>query len=87
MSILCASARYQLISGSTWLTMQVGTPLSMDTPTKSSGNTDQGFLKKLKGFDGLAMSIGNGNAESTEHGNENRLSNSRRRVDLLFPSI
>ena len=78
MSILCASARHQLMLGSTWLTMQVGTPLSMDTPTKSSGNTDQGFVKKLKGFGGLAMSIGNGNAESAERGNENRLSNSRR---------
>ncbi|XP_034904857.1 common plant regulatory factor 1 isoform X9 [Populus alba] len=44
------------------------TPLSAETPTKSSGNTDQGLLKKLKGFDGLAMSIGNGDAESAEGG-------------------
>ncbi|XP_024441247.1 G-box-binding factor 3 isoform X5 [Populus trichocarpa] len=44
------------------------TPLSAETPTKSSGNTDQGLMKKLKGFDGLAMSIGNGDAESAEGG-------------------
>lgn len=50
--------------------MQAGT-LSIETPTKSSGNTDQGLMKKLKGFDGLAMSIGNSNAE---RGAENRLS-------------
>lgn len=43
------------------------TPLSMDTPAKSPGNTDQGFMKKLKEFDGLAMSIGNGKVESSEH--------------------
>ncbi|XAR63000.1 hypothetical protein NMG60_11022780 [Bertholletia excelsa] len=49
-----------------------GVPLAatptVETPTKSSGNTDQGFVKKLKGFDGLAMSIGNGNADSAEGG-------------------
>ncbi|CAL5331768.1 unnamed protein product [Camellia sinensis] len=39
-----------------------------ETPTKSSGNTDQSLLKKMKGFDGLAMSIGNGNADSAEGG-------------------
>lgn len=54
--------------------MQAGTPSSMETPTKLSGNTDQGFIKKLKGFDGLAMSIGNCNAENAERGAENRLS-------------
>ncbi|XP_054784102.1 G-box-binding factor 3 isoform X2 [Prosopis cineraria] len=53
-----------------------GTPLSVETPTKSTGNTDQGLMKKLKEFDGLAMSIGNGNAESAERGVENRLSQS-----------
>ncbi|XP_028770409.1 common plant regulatory factor 1 isoform X2 [Neltuma alba] len=52
------------------------TPLNMETPTKSSGNADQGLMKKLKGFDGLAMSIGNGNAESADRGAENRLSQS-----------
>lgn len=30
----------------------------MDTPTKSTGNTDNGLMKKLKEFDGLAMSLG-----------------------------
>ncbi|KAL5136171.1 Common plant regulatory factor 1 [Glycine soja] len=53
-----------------------GTPLSIETPPKSSGNTDQGLMKKLKEFDGLAMSIGNGHAESAERGGENRLSQS-----------
>ena len=48
--------------------MQANTPLSAETPTKSSGNTDQGLMKKLKGFDGLAMSIGNGDAENAEGG-------------------
>ncbi|XP_014491553.2 transcriptional activator TAF-1-like isoform X2 [Vigna radiata var. radiata] len=50
------------------------TPLSIETPPKSSGNNDQGLMKKLKEFDGLAMSIGNGHAESAERGGENRLS-------------
>ena len=61
--------------------MQAGTPLSIETPPKSSGNTDQGLMKKLKEFDGLAMSIGNGHAESAERGGENRLS--QRFVDLF----
>lgn len=38
-------------------------PLSVETPTRSSGTTEKEFVKKLKSFDGLAMSIGNGNAE------------------------
>lgn len=38
-------------------------PLSVETPTKSSGTTEKEFVKKLKSFDGLAMSIGNGNAK------------------------
>lgn len=59
--------------------MQAGTPLSIETPPKSSGNTDKGLMKKLKGFEGLAMSIGNGHTESGERGTENRLS--RRFVD------
>ncbi|KAI8026155.1 Common plant regulatory factor 1 [Camellia lanceoleosa] len=49
-----------------------GVPLTAapnaETPTKSSGNTDQSLLKKMKGFDGLAMSIGNGNADGAEGG-------------------
>ncbi|KAI3449241.1 hypothetical protein Pfo_005906 [Paulownia fortunei] len=50
-----------------------GTAFSMDTPVKSSGNTDGGFTKKLKEYDGLATSIGNGNADSGEHGTDHRL--------------
>ncbi|XP_016710464.1 G-box-binding factor 3 isoform X2 [Gossypium hirsutum] len=38
----------------------------VETPTKSPGNTEQGLMKKLKGFDGLAISIGNGTAENAE---------------------
>ncbi|PIN26558.1 hypothetical protein CDL12_00694 [Handroanthus impetiginosus] len=53
-----------------------GTALSTEAPAKSSGNTDGGFVKKLKEFDGLAMSIGNGNGDSTEHATERRLSDS-----------
>ncbi|KAL0016772.1 hypothetical protein SO802_003841 [Lithocarpus litseifolius] len=56
------------------------TPLSIETPTKL-GNTDQGFMKKLKEFDGLAMSIGNGSAESTEGGAEHRMSQSAETED------
>ncbi|GFP91949.1 common plant regulatory factor 1 [Phtheirospermum japonicum] len=53
------------------------TTLSMETPVKSSGNTDGGgFAKKLKEFDGLAMSIGNGNGDSTDPGTERRMSDS-----------
>ncbi|KAK6920037.1 G-box binding protein, multifunctional mosaic region [Dillenia turbinata] len=46
----------------------VATPLNTETPAKSPANSDRGLMKKLKGFDGLAMSIGNGNAESAEGG-------------------
>jgi plant G-box-binding factor len=61
------------------------TPMSIATPTKS-GNTDRGLMKKLKEFDGLAMSIGNGTAERTEGGAEHRLS--QRFVELfLVPPI
>ena len=43
-------------------------------------------MKKLKEFDGLAMSIGNGTAERTEGGAEHRLS--QRFVELfLVPPI
>ncbi|XWS46176.1 hypothetical protein CRYUN_Cryun14cG0042200 [Craigia yunnanensis] len=52
--------------------MQAATPV--ETPTKSSGNTERGLMKKLKGFDGLAMSIGNGAAENAKGGAEPRLS-------------
>ncbi|XP_006397814.2 G-box-binding factor 3 isoform X2 [Eutrema salsugineum] len=48
-----------------------GTHMSIDdTPTKSTGNTDNGLMKKLKEFDGLAMSLGNGNAENNADGHK-----------------
>ncbi|KAL8554190.1 hypothetical protein ACS0TY_002412 [Phlomoides rotata] len=49
-----------------------GTAFSMDTSVKSSGNTDGSLKKKLKEGDGLAISIGNGHADSGEHGKDNR---------------
>jgi len=48
----------------------IATPMSIDSPAKSSGNSDRGLLKKLKGFDGLAMSIGNGNEDGNSHSGE-----------------
>ncbi|KAG8653480.1 common plant regulatory factor 1 isoform X2 [Manihot esculenta] len=53
------------------------TPVNVETPTKSAGNTDRGLIKKLKRFDGLAMSIGNGssNGDSADGGSQ-RLSQS-----------
>ncbi|XP_076897202.1 common plant regulatory factor 1-like [Bidens hawaiensis] len=50
----------------------IASPMSTDSPAKSSGNSDRGLMKKLKGFDGLAMSIGNGNG----NGNANEDGNS-----------
>ncbi|KAI3979294.1 hypothetical protein MKX01_007770 [Papaver californicum] len=38
----------------------VATPLSVTTPAKSSSNKEQGLMKKLKGFDGLVVTLGNG---------------------------
>ncbi|KAL4287840.1 hypothetical protein AHAS_Ahas19G0226400 [Arachis hypogaea] len=55
--------------------LKTGTPLSMETPPKSA-NSDQGLMKKLKGFGGLAMSIGNGHTDSTKLRTENKLSQS-----------
>ena len=63
---------------------QAAPPLSIETPAKPSGNTDRGLMKKLKGFDGLAMSIGNGNGESTEGGSDHGLS--QRLVELTTPA-
>ncbi|GAB2252020.1 hypothetical protein Droror1_Dr00004867 [Drosera rotundifolia] len=51
-------------------------PSGIDTPLKSSACNDKGLIKKLKGFDGLAMSIGNGNPDKTEGEAENILSQS-----------
>ena len=59
--------------------MQAATPV--EKPTKSSGNTERGLMKKLKGFDGLAMSIGNAAAQNAEDGAEPKLS--QRFVNLL----
>ncbi|KAK8654494.1 hypothetical protein V6N13_128459 [Hibiscus sabdariffa] len=48
----------------------------VETPTNSLGNTNQGLMKKLKGFEGLAMSIGNSSAENAEGGAQSRPSQS-----------
>ncbi|XP_031494780.1 G-box-binding factor 3 isoform X1 [Nymphaea colorata] len=41
------------------------TGASTETPSKSSNSKDQGLVKKLKGFGGLAVSIGNGNVDAS----------------------
>ncbi|KAL4562637.1 hypothetical protein LXL04_026665 [Taraxacum kok-saghyz] len=46
--------------------VHLASPMSIDSPAKSSGNSERGLMKKLKGFDGLAMSIGNGISHSGE---------------------
>ncbi|XP_076906784.1 common plant regulatory factor 1-like [Bidens hawaiensis] len=49
----------------------IASPVCVDSPAKSSGNnSDRGLMKKLKGFDGLAMSIGNGNDNGISHSGE-----------------
>ncbi|KAL2511314.1 G-box-binding factor 3 [Abeliophyllum distichum] len=53
-----------------------GTPFSMDTQAKSSGNMDGGMVKKSKEFDGLAISIGNAHTESAEGQVDQRVSQS-----------
>ncbi|KAK1560225.1 hypothetical protein Q3G72_023750 [Acer saccharum] len=50
------------------------TPLNPEVATKSPRNSERGLMKKLKGFDGLAMSIGNGNADNAEVRAEDRQS-------------
>ena len=66
------------------MALQAAAPVAVETPTKSSGNTDQGLMKKLKSFDSLAMSIGNGTAENKEGAAEHRMSERFvRRIFLL----
>ncbi|CAA0827220.1 G-box-binding factor 3 [Striga hermonthica] len=52
------------------------TTLNMETPAKSSGNTDGDSVKKQKEFDGLPMVISNGNGDSADHGTERKMSDS-----------
>ncbi|KAH6756474.1 hypothetical protein C2S53_002475 [Perilla frutescens var. hirtella] len=58
-----------------------GTSFSMDTPAESSGNTDGRVMKKSKDLQGLAVSMGNENADSGEHGTNRRLSESEETDD------
>ncbi|CAI9764162.1 unnamed protein product [Fraxinus pennsylvanica] len=58
-----------------------GTPLSMDAQAKSSENTDGSLVKKLKEFNGLAMSIGNADSDVAEDGSNPRLSKSGKTED------
>lgn len=46
----------------------------MDAHAKSSGTTEHGLMKKLKEPDDLAMSVGNGKADSSDDGMERTLS-------------
>lgn len=48
----------------------------MDISGKSSGKEDRGLISRLKGFDGLAMSIGNNNADNGNGKTNNPHSNS-----------
>ncbi|XP_030468351.1 common plant regulatory factor 1-like [Syzygium oleosum] len=52
------------------------TPLAAETPKKSSANSDNGLVKKFKSFEGLAMSIGSGDADSADDGTDKRSSQS-----------
>lgn len=69
--------------------MQVTTPLTMDAPTNSAGNSDHGFMKKLKEFDGLAMSISNNKVGSAEHSSSEHRSSQRfgKLVVLALPNL
>ncbi|KAI3818522.1 hypothetical protein L1987_12331 [Smallanthus sonchifolius] len=46
------------------------TPIPIDSPAKSSGNSDRGLIKKLKRSDELTMSIGNNNGISNSQETE-----------------
>lgn len=48
-----------------------GATLTLDASGKSSGNSDRGLMTKLKEFEGLAMSLGNGSADNVEGGTDN----------------
>ncbi|KAF8412156.1 hypothetical protein HHK36_000113 [Tetracentron sinense] len=54
----------------------VATPLSIETPAKSSSKKGQGLMKKVKGYNGSAVSIGNENAENAAGGSVHGLSQS-----------
>lgn len=66
-----------------------GTSINTDAPAESSGNTNESSMKKLKDFQGHAVSIGNGNAGSGsgEHGTDHRLSESEETGDSSDASI
>lgn len=64
------------ISSSPAASELVTDPLQIDIPTKSSENTGCSLMKKLKGFNGLVMSIGNGNTDHAEGGTDQDLSQS-----------
>nr|XP_025607988.1 G-box-binding factor 3-like [Arachis hypogaea] len=66
--------------------LKTGTPLSMETPPKSA-NSDRDLMKKLKGFEGLAMSIGNGHTDSIELRTENKLSQRMHEKTTNIPEI
>lgn len=48
-----------------------GASLSLDASAKSLGNSDRGLMTKLKEFEGLAMSLGNGSTDNVEGGTDN----------------
>ncbi|WOK98575.1 G-box-binding factor 3-like isoform X2 [Canna indica] len=54
----------------------MATPLSIGMPDKSPRSKDKGLMSKLKGFDGLAVSVGNKNAKNEPEAYGNELSHS-----------
>ncbi|KAJ0758773.1 putative transcription factor bZIP family [Helianthus annuus] len=64
----------------------IATPMSIDSPAKSSGNSDRGLMKKLKGFDGLAMSIGNGNDDGNSHRGVKLMEKGAAKIHLMLVS-
>ncbi|XP_042481428.1 G-box-binding factor 3-like isoform X2 [Macadamia integrifolia] len=54
----------------------VATPLSVEPPAKSSTRKDRSLMKKLKGFDGLAVSIGNATDKNATGGSIHWMSQS-----------
>lgn len=59
----------------------------MDPSAKTSGDTNQGLMSKLKGSDGLGMSIGNcsvDNGDGTDHGPSQRFVQYQLMLGIIF---
>ncbi|XP_072951509.1 G-box-binding factor 3-like isoform X1 [Typha angustifolia] len=49
----------------------MATPLSLESPAKSAGYKDKGITKKLKGFEGLSVSLGKENLDNAAEADVN----------------